>query len=187
MNMTASVTHGSGALRGKLLGRKIFLRPFLSEDITSAYIGWLRDPDVMKFSNQRFQHHTKQTCEDYHASFSKSGNYFLAVCDRVTSDVLGTLTVYLSAPHETADLGVMIGDRNSWGQGIGADVFLTVISAIERGGQVRKITAGAMSKNIGMIRVMEKACMHHEATRYKQELLDGIPVDVLYYAKFCNE
>jgi RimJ/RimL family protein N-acetyltransferase len=43
-----------------------------------------------------------------------------------------------------------------------------------------------MACNLGMIKVMEKCGMALEATRTAQEVLDGQPVDILYFAKFSN-
>ena len=50
--------------------------------------------------------------------------------------------------------------------------------------KLRKITAGTMASNLGMIKVLQKCGMGLEATNKGQELLDGKPVDVLYFAKF---
>ncbi|MCC6247256.1 MAG: hypothetical protein IT499_05810, partial [Rubrivivax sp.] len=36
-----------------LRGRRVRLRPFTAADITDAYIGWLNDPEVVRYSNQR--------------------------------------------------------------------------------------------------------------------------------------
>jgi [ribosomal protein S5]-alanine N-acetyltransferase len=174
------------ALRGPLASGRLSVRPFTSADITATYLGWLNDPEVMRYSNQRFHTHTAKSCRDYLASFSGSANHFLAICDRGTGGMLGTMTVYRSVPHGTADIGILVGDRRIWGQGIGAEAFCTVMSALEDSGLIRKITAGTLSVNWGMVRIMVKAGMQHEATRYAQELVDGAPVDIVYYAKFCH-
>jgi ribosomal-protein-alanine N-acetyltransferase len=175
------------ALRGPLTGERVLVRPFTFGDISEAYLGWLRDPEVMRFSSQRFRVHTLETCQAYLASFKDSANYFLAICDRTSGVMLGTLTVYRSLPHGTADIGIMVGERMVWGQGVGAEAFCLVLSALKASGAIRKITAGTLAVNRGMVRIMEKAGMHREATHYAQELLDGVPVDVVYHATFCHD
>jgi [ribosomal protein S5]-alanine N-acetyltransferase len=175
------------ALRNELVGVKVLLRPFAAGDITEAYLGWLRDQEVVRFSNQRFVDHTVESCQAYLASFSGTANQFLSVCDRDTGQMLGTITVYRNLHHQTADIGIMVGERKVWGQGIGAEAFCLVLSALEGSGQVRKITAGTLSVNHGMVQIMKKANMQHEATRKGQELFEGEPVDVVYYATFCND
>lgn len=172
------------ALRGVLEGRQVRLRPFGAPDITPVYLGWLQDPEIVRFSNQRFRTHTADTCQAYLTSFNGGPNYFLSICDRDTEAMLGTMTVYRSVHHGTADIGIMVGERRVWGQGIGADAFGTVMATLLDSGEIRKVTAGTLSVNTGMIRIMEKAGMQHEATRRDQELADGVPVDVVYYARF---
>ena len=83
-------------------------------------------------------------------------------------------------------IGIMTGNYASWGQGIGVDAFCTVVQEIERGGEVRKITAGAASEIKAMIRILERAGFELEAMRRGQELLEGQPVDRLYSTLFCH-
>ena len=54
----------------RLIGGKVALRPFGAADVTDAYVGWLNDPEVTRFSNQRFRTHTRGSCEEYLASFA---------------------------------------------------------------------------------------------------------------------
>ena len=49
---------------------------------------------------------------------------------------------------------------------------------------MRKVTGGALKVNAGMIRIMEKSMMTHEATKKNQELFDNKPVDIMYFAIF---
>lgn len=175
------------ALRGCLAGARVLVRPFTAGDISGTYLAWLRDPAVVRFSNQRFRVHTLESCQAYLASFMDSTNHFMAICDQKSGAMLGTMTVYRSVPHGTADIGIMVGERQVWGQGIGAEAFCLVLSALRTSRAIRKVTAGTLAANKGMVRIMEKAGMQHEATRWAQELFDGAPADVVYYATFCHD
>lgn len=175
------------ALRGHLASTRVLVRPFTAGDISESYLAWLREPVVVRFSNQRFRIHTLESCEAYLASFKDTANHFLAICDQKSGAMLGTMTVYCSVPHGTADIGIMVGESRFWGQGIGAEAWCLVMSSLKASGMIRKITAGTLAMNQGMVRIMEKAGMRHEATRQAQELLDGVPVDVIYYATFCHD
>ncbi len=169
-----------------LYGKGIQLRLFEEKDITPIYINWLNDPEVVRYSNQRFLKHTRESCQAYLRNFAGSPNEFLAIEDRVSGAILGTLTVYRSLCHSTADIGIMVGNSDTWGNGIGFDAFSTVVEALERSGEIRKITAGTLAINEGMLRIMRKAGLRWEATRRGQELVNDQPVDVVYYAKFCG-
>jgi RimJ/RimL family protein N-acetyltransferase len=160
------------------------LRAFTHEDIQTNYMAWLNDPQVMQFSNQRFHKHSEASCRHYLASFANTENRFLAIEDKLNHALIGTLTLYINPHHQTADVGILIGDTNHWGKGMGYEAFSLAISALLIQAKMRKVTAATMSSNLGMIKIMEKCGMNLEATQKAQELLGGEPVDILYFAKF---
>jgi len=49
---------------------------------------------------------------------------------------------------------------------------------------IRKITGGTLENNTGMINIMKKNGMIHEATQVAQEIIDNKPTDTLYFCKF---
>lgn len=170
-----------------LSGSLVELRPFTKADITPAYLGWLRDPEVVRFSNQRFRTHTTESCTAYLASFEGTANQFFSIQRQSDGRAVGTMTAYLSSAHGTADLGILIGDRGCWGQGLGLDAWQTLMAHLFQQAGLRKITAGTLRPNIGMVRIMERAGMHLEGVRARQEIVDGVPVDALLYASFRPE
>lgn len=173
-----------GGIFHEVTGEKIVLRRFTMEDITPEYISWLNDPEVVRYSNQRFTRHTRETCTQYLKSFEKSPNLFLSVRAKEGATAIGTMTAYVSPHHGTVDMGIMIGKGAARGQGLGQDAWNTLLAWFIGRDEIRKVTAGTMRANGAMLRLMEKAGMQHEATRVGQELLDGVPQDILYYAKF---
>lgn len=186
MTLSMTTTFIAFDIEQPLQGAKVSLRVFQENDITKAYIGWLNNPQVVRYSNQRFRQHTRESSLQYLATFDRCSNHFFAICDGATGAVVGTLTVYRNLHHRTADIGIMVGDPASWGRGIGLDAFRTMAQSLVRSGQMRKLTAGAVAENKAMLRIMERAGFELEAVRCGQELLDGRPVDLLYYARFCH-
>ena len=162
------------------------LSRFTQAHVNASYIGWLNDPSVVKYSNQRFISHTPETCLRYLQSFADTHNRFYATEELATGQMLGALTVYANLHHQTADIGILIGATQHWGQGLGQEAFELAMRALASTGKIRKITAGTMACNVGMVKIMERSGMYLEATRKAQELLDGQPMDVLSYAHFVN-
>lgn len=167
-----------------ITGERVRLCPFAESDITVDYIRWLNDPEVVRFSNQRFRHHDEESCLDYLRTFADSDNLFVAIrlCD--DKRLIGTMTAYVSSHHGTADMGLLIGERGLWGQGFGLEAWNLFLDYLLSDRKLRKITAGTLRCNLGMIRIMERSGMRIEAVRSQQELVDGEPQDVLYFAKF---
>lgn len=168
----------------RLLGRKVLLRPFLQSDITPEYISWLNDPEVVRHSNQRFVLHTESSCQAYWESFLNTPNLFLSVRTLADDLAIGTMTAYVSLPHGTADIGILIGRKSVWGTGVGQDAWNTLVNCLIDQPSIRKVTAGTLSSNAAMIRIMERSGMCCEAIRPKQEMLDGEPLDLHYYGKY---
>ena len=172
----------------RLQGDRVKLRPFGLGDITEAYIGWLNDPETVRFSNQRFVRHTRETSEHYLASFSGGPNLFASIHLTDASDgrdtAVGTLTAYRQPHHGTSDIGILIGDRRVWGQGIGLDAFSTLCHWLAAQPGMRKITCGTLACNTGMVKLAKRAGMQLEAVRERHELVDGQATDLLYFARF---
>lgn len=167
-----------------LSGDKVLLKPFSTSDINDAYIGWLNDPKVVRFSNQRFLKHDRESCVRYQASFEGTDNLFMSVRRLSDDRPIGTVTAYVARHHGTVDVGIMIGDQSVWGMGYGQDAWRTMTNWLLGREDIRKLTAGTLACNFGMIKLMERSGMSLEAVRKAQEIIEGRPEDILYYAKF---
>lgn len=165
-------------------GEKVILRPFTESDITSEYISWLNDQRVTRFSNQRFKIHNEDSSRSYYSSFIGTCNLFISIRNLTNMQAIGTMTAYINHHHETADVGLLVGDPKSWGKGYGQDAWNTLCTWLLDSVSVRKLTAGTAAGNIAMVKIIERFGMKHEATRYGQELINGRPHDILYFAKF---
>jgi len=99
---------------------------------------------------------------------------------------VGTLTAYRNPHHGTVDIGILIGERSVWGQGVGLDAFGTLADWLAGHQGLRKLTAGTLACNHGMIRVAERAGFALEAVRRAQERVDGRPWDMLLFARFVG-
>jgi [ribosomal protein S5]-alanine N-acetyltransferase len=168
-------------------GGIVSLRPFQEADISNTFVSWLNDEEIVKYSSQRFLNHTCESCFDYLKSFSNTQNMYLAIEDKVTKELYGSITAYIHDKHGTADIGLMVGNKNIWGKGVGFEAWMLVMDFLFKQYNIRKVTGGTLRSNYGMIRIMEKAAMTHEATKEKHELLNGHPEDILYFCKFYSD
>lgn len=167
-----------------LRSERLMVRPFRPTDITPEYLGWLNDPVVTRFSNQRFRRHDRASAEAFLAGFAGQPSRFLSVRLLADNRAIGTMTAHISPHHGTADMGILLGARDVWGRGYGLECWSLLMGWLIGEAGIRKVTAGTTSVNHGMIQIMERSGMQHEATRRAQELIEGAPVDILYYARF---
>jgi RimJ/RimL family protein N-acetyltransferase len=165
----------------QLIGKAIELRSFVSENLTENYLGWLCDPKLMRFSNQRFCMHNMDTCRAYLASFDNTENLFIAIYHEGT--FIGTMTAYRSVVHGTADIGLLIGPGLQ-GKGLGKDAWATLMAHLFATGS-RKVTGGTLRCNEAMVRIMLGCGMKEDGVRAGQEMVDGVAQDILHFAKFA--
>jgi ribosomal-protein-alanine N-acetyltransferase len=168
----------------RICGERICLRPLALPDINPDYVSWLNDSQVVRYSNQRFLRHSAETCRAYFASFEGTDNLLLKIERKSDRAFLGTMTAYVSPHHGTVDVGILIGPASARGCGIGQEAWNLLLGWLLSRDGIRKVTAGAMRVNVAMVRIMERSGMSLEAVRPQQELLDGVPQDLVYFGRF---
>ena len=167
-------------------GDRLRLVTFTEKHIQATYLSWLNNVEIVRFTNQRFKRHSEASCLAYLHSFKDTNNRFFAIEHIKSGEMMGTLTMYIHLHHRTADLGILIGETGQWGKGYGQEAFALAVNTLFSIGKIRKVTAGTLSCNVGMIKIMQTCGMTLEATQKDQELVDGEPFDILYFAKFIN-
>jgi RimJ/RimL family protein N-acetyltransferase len=175
------MTTGGVATTG-LESPRLRLEPFTESHITDAYVAWLNDPEVLRYSELRHRRHNCESAAAYVHSINQLTSHLWAV---VTKDGMhiGNISAHRDVPNRTAEIGILIGVRNIHGRGYGAEAWRTVSDWLFMTG-IRKITAGTMAANRPMCRVFEKCGMVVEGRRIGQFLLDGRPEDLIQVALF---
>lgn len=165
---------------------RLRLRPFADTDINECYLGWLCDPAVVRFSNQRFRHHDRDTCARYLAGFAGGDDVFISLRTLDDDRAIGTMTAFRNRHHRTADVGILVGARGVWGSGYGQEAWNAMLDWLSALPGMRKLTCGTLACNEPMLRLARRSGMQLEATRRAQELVDGIAVDMHLFARFTD-
>lgn len=164
---------------------RLQLVPFSEQHLTARYIGWLNDPEVVRYSELRHHAHTTQSCREYLRAFRESPHYFWAIETRSTEPGhIGTITAHVDVPNQVADVGILIGEKAIWGNGYGTEAWRAVCAWLLEVDKLRKVTAGAMASNKGMRAIMQRVGMSEEGSRRQHFILDGHPQDLVYCALF---
>ncbi|HBY56153.1 MAG TPA: N-acetyltransferase, partial [Coxiellaceae bacterium] len=98
--------------------------------------------------------------------------------------MIGTMTVYINSYHSVADIGIMLGDKNYWGKGIGKEAWESVMNLLLNKTEIRKVTGGALSCNNSMVKIFKGTGMQEDGVRKNQEIVDGKLYDIVHFAKF---
>ena len=162
--------------------------PFSEKYLTPRYVGWLNDPVVVRYSEQRHRKHTLESCRQYWQSFIDSPHIFWAVTAVDPSlGHIGNMNAHIDAVNSTADVGILIGERTIWGNGYGLEAWVAVCHYLLRDVGIRKVTAGTIAANKGMIRIMEKAGMVADGRRIRQCVIGESEEDIIHAALFKTE
>jgi RimJ/RimL family protein N-acetyltransferase len=161
---------------------------FEARYLTDTYIGWLNDKSLVRYSTQRLLNHTLESCEAYMRSFDNTPNYFWAIlCKDRDHRHIGNMNAYIDPVNGVADLGILIGDPESSGQGYGREAWQAVCDHLLQAASIRKISAGTLAVNTPMLAIMRACKMVDDGTRKRHCLLEGEEVDVIHMALFARK
>jgi RimJ/RimL family protein N-acetyltransferase len=169
-----------------LRGQGVVLEPFEGRHISSRYVAWLNDPAVVRFSEQRHKAHSLESCRAYAASYVGTPNHFWAIIAGSLGHI-GNLSATVDEANRVADLAILIGERECWGKGLGTSAWTAAMQWLLQDGGMRKVTAGTMAANQGMLSIMKKSGMMEEGRRRAQFLHDGASVDLVLVARFADK
>ncbi len=169
-----------------IITKMLRIVPFKATHITTDYLSWLNDKELMQFSEQRHCVHTVTTCEAHVSSFDDTQNMFLAL-ESLDGKLIGTITVYHDLQNGIVDMGIMVGDESVRGKGYGYEAWKAVADWVLQNLKPRKLTAGCMALNTPMLKIMKSVGMQRDGVRKNHYIQNGKFVDILYMAKFTNE
>ena len=129
-----------------------------------TFVGWLNDPEVVKYSEQRHYEHSVDSQESYWTRIQDEPKryWFIKNKNDGPSDVIGAISADYDEDNLTSNISIMIGDRNYWGKGFGKEAFGAVIEN-EKAIGMEKVEAGMMVTNAPMIRTCLACGMQRDA------------------------
>ena len=163
---------------------RLAIHPFEERHLTGDYVGWLNDPQIVRYSENRHMQHTEASCRAYFESMQSGEHLFLAVHSKeADAPHVGNLTVYLDRANEVADLAIMIGNRSQQKRGLGREAWCAMVDHLIDTMKIRRVQAGTMSENRPMRNLFRASNMTEEACCPERFLLDGRPVDLILAAR----
>jgi ribosomal-protein-alanine N-acetyltransferase len=162
--------------------------PFSEHYLTARYVSWLNDPEVVRFSEQRHSFHTLESCRLYRLSYFKTPNYFWAITvSEGRLGHIGNINVYVDEKNRLADVGVLIGEKTAWRQGYGLEAWKAVCNYLLEVAGMRKVTAGTIADNKGMLSIMEESDMVADGRRVRHYIVEGKETDIIHMALFNDK
>jgi [ribosomal protein S5]-alanine N-acetyltransferase len=162
----------------ELVSDKIILREFSKENLhDNRYFGWLRDLQVVTslyrleyllpinftLMEQYVEKMMMSECDAFFALYHRDSNMFI-----------GTFRIgHINWRSGVGDVGLMIGDKEFWGQGLGKETLRLGIKYAFKTLSLRKLTGGTPSSNLAMKRCFEQVGFTQEGLKRKELLIHG--------------
>jgi len=152
-----------------------------ADHVGDAYVAWLNDPEVGRFLESRFADHDLASTRAFVADMLASdNNLFLGIRSRELDRHVGNIKLGpIDRHHGTAEIGLMIGDRDAWGRGIATAAIGAVAEIARDELGLRKVTAGCYARNVASERAFMRCGFAIEGRRPAQVVCEGETDDLV--------
>ncbi len=164
---------------------RLVLKTLLPEHYSDEYLGWLHDPEVIRYLELRHGTHTPENVKEFARNMLVSpDNLQMGIFLKDGGRHIGNIKLGpVNWRYRRADIGLMIGDKPSWGKGYASEAIAGIceIGFEELG--LQRIQAGAYASNKGSIKAFLKAGFSEEGVLKSYWLVDGQPEDEILVGK----
>ncbi len=145
-------------LVGPYEGKLVTLRRIVESDVSERYLGWLRDPEVIRFLKSGRGETSIEDIRKFCRGMIASGNNVLFAIIANDSGLhignikLGGIDWY----HRFADLGILLGDRDYWGKGCGREACQLLLQCAFDTLELNKVILGVHEQHQAARKLYEK-------------------------------
>ncbi len=160
-----------------ITGKNITLVPFAEQHLNDPrYLSWLRDPQVMLYARRDFSPTISfDDAKKYvQLLWESRQDYFFAVETIPDKKFIGTLKLgHIDWSAGVADLGIMIGDKTVWGNGLATEACHTGLAYCFNELMMNKAIIGCKEPNLAMIKVAQKLGFTQEGYLREHNFFSG--------------
>jgi len=179
----------------KIIGDKTYLVPFTEEHLNNPrYYEWLSDIEVIKYIGREeylmpvqfkeVQEYVQNLWKDekcaFFAAYRTKDNKFLGSAKMNYVNEAGFR-------DRIVDIGIMVGEKSCWGQGLATDILMSMCRYSFEVLGARKLSAGAVSDNVGVLKAFSKIGFFEEGRLRKKVFVEGKYIDHVLLGCFQEE
>lgn len=167
---------------------KIFLDLLSAENVSPDYANWMNDYNITKFLESRWKSQTRESVLDFVQHLNNSDNDILfGIFLKNDKKHIGNIKIGgISWKHRNADVGLLIGDKNSWGKGYASDAIKLVTKYAFESLNLHKLWAGIYKGNEGSYKAFIKAGWSDAGVLKEHRFFEGKYVDEYLVEIICN-
>lgn len=140
----------------KLEGRKIYLKTLLAKNATKEYCNWLNDPEVNQYLETKKA--TIAELKKYIEKKNRNPNcLFLGIFFKENQKHIGNIKLEpINFKERKATIGILIGDKNYWGKGIGTEAIKLFVNYAFQKLNLKEIKLGVILENKPAVALYKK-------------------------------
>ncbi len=165
------------------------LRALERSDLNERYLGWLNDPEVTRYTETGTFPSSADDLDNYYRSVTGSKNdVILAVVEKKSGVHIGNVKLGpIHWLHRTATFGILIGEKNCWGKGIGSEATRLMVDYGFHRLNLHRIDLGVFAEHDAAVRCYEKIGFKVEG-RFREDLFhEGAYKDRLWMGLLRSE
>ncbi len=170
-------------------GSQVYLRPLERTDLNDRYLGWLNDPEVTRYLETGIFPTTPQDLERFYEEVTASRNQIiLAIVEAKSGRHIGNVKLGpIHWIHRSATLGILIGEKKSWGKGIGIEATRLMVEYGFNRLNLRRIDLGVFADHESAVRCYEQVGFKTEGRMREALVRDGEYKDRLWMGLLRSE
>ena len=166
-------------------GTNISLRSIDMSYVSDNYVSWMNDKEVISGLQNPVIPYTKEMLSDYIQSVIKnSNNQMFAIIDNTSGKHIGNIKLIVNKENKNCELGILIGDKNFWGKGVGQESCKLLVKYAFNDLNLSKVWLAVHANNNAAIRLYEKIGFQTEGVFKKHIFYDGQFIDKVFMAIF---
>ena len=175
-----------------IIGKTVKLIPFTETHLRNPnYLSWLHDYEVIRYLNLPAYVKKPVSFEEvknYVRSIIANESTFFYAVETLDNQFIGTFKIgHIDWHAKNVNLGIMIGDKNYWGKGIGKELFSIAIEFCFSELEMHKVYGGCMGPNISMRTVFLSLGFKEEGCFRERDFFENKFSDHFHYGLLRQE
>lgn len=135
---------------------RLIYEPLGIKHLSKKYLGWMNDDLVVKHLESG-GNYTYEMLKNFLLKHEKNKILFWAIILKNSKTHIGNIKIDpIDKSSNSGEYGILIGDRNSWGEGYGYEASKRIINFCFNSIKLSQITLGVKKKNYSAIKLYEK-------------------------------
>ena len=167
---------------------RFLIRSLSEKDVSEQYLRWLQDEEVIRYLAARNRKNTRSEIIRYVNKHDDTSSFHLGIFHKQTKSHIGNFSVYYDSVHKTAQINVMIGEKEWWGKGTVLEARTAVMDFIFDNLGAYKVWATPFARNFAAVHNYLRQGFKKEGVFKEHKKINSDDRgDIIQFAMFCSD